>query len=370
MFPKIVFILNSIQHPRCKKRIDEFISSGYEVDVYGFNRNNGMLETNDYTCIGIINKGDSFLKRLHIMRNALLPIANRYKNSHVYFYYFGLDIAIVGTYLNSKPYFYEESDLVHTYHNRIIKNILEMIDCRIIKNSFETILTSEGFKIYHFNNQSPNNVSIIPNKLNPQIVNIAPAVKHANIDMNSLHIAFVGAIRFYSVIRMAMYIARNFPNYTVHFYGGKMPITDSEWNSLYEACMALPNVAVHGAFKNPDDLPSIYSQTDLLISTYDIEFENVQYAEPNKIYEAIYFKTPIIVSKETFLADKVSKLGIGYSVNPNDESEIISFFKSLTLNSINSCEQNCSIIPKSELINCNVSFFTKLSDKFQMSTSN
>lgn len=39
----IVFILNSIQHPRCAKRIDEFLSRGYTVAVYGFSRENGCI---------------------------------------------------------------------------------------------------------------------------------------------------------------------------------------------------------------------------------------------------------------------------------------------------------------------------------------
>ena len=37
---RIVFILNSIQHQRCVKGIQEFICRGYEVEIYGFSRGN------------------------------------------------------------------------------------------------------------------------------------------------------------------------------------------------------------------------------------------------------------------------------------------------------------------------------------------
>ena len=35
---------------------------------------------------------------------------------------------------------------------------------------------------------------------------------------------------------------------------------------------------------------------DMVVATYDVTIENVRYAEPNKIYEAIFFETPIILS--------------------------------------------------------------------------
>ena len=84
------------------------------------------------------------------------------------------------------------------------------------------------------------------------------------------------------------------------------------------------NVHFHGRFKNPDELPSVYSQIDVVISTYDVENINVQYAEPNKLYESIYYRTPIVVSKGTFLAKQVERFHSGYSVDVSKDENIIS----------------------------------------------
>lgn len=75
-----------------------------------------------------------------------------------------------------------------------------------------------------------------------------------------------------------------------------------------ESLKDINNIFFHGAFKNPIDLPKIYSKIDFIVATYDTTTLNPQYAEPNKIYEAIFFRTPIIVSYNSYLANKVNKL--------------------------------------------------------------
>ena len=59
------------------------------------------------------------------------------------------------------------------------------------------------------------------------------------------------------------------------------------------------------------------------MATYDVSGINPRYAEPNKLYEAIFFRTPIIVSRESFLEHKVKELGVGFSVNALDDKDII-----------------------------------------------
>ena len=96
------------------------------------------------------------------------------------------------------------------------------------------------------------------------------------------------------------------------------------------------------------------------MATYDARYENVRYAEPNKIYESIYFETPIVVSSGTFLAEKVKKLGIGYDIDAMNDDEIIKFVSNLSEESLLEKKQNAQKIDKRETLNINEDFFKKL----------
>lgn len=117
------------------------------------------------------------------------------------------------------------------------------------------------------------------------------------------------------------------------------------------------NVFYHGRFKNPNDLPKIYENIDILLCTYDYRIDNVRYAEPNKLYEAIYFRKPIIVSSNTFLSNKVSELNIGYHIDSLDKNSIVSFFNNLTSGSLRTKVNACSAIPREECIMNDTEFF-------------
>ena len=123
------------------------------------------------------------------------------------------------------------------------------------------------------------------------------------------------------------------------------------------------NVHLHGIFKNPQDMPSVYGQLDLVLATYDATSINAQYAEPNKMYESIFFRVPIIVSKGTFLSEKVNRLGIGYAINGLDKDEIRTFLSGLTAESIDAKVKNLMAIPQTEAVNENPEMFKYLKNK-------
>ena len=52
------------------------------------------------------------------------------------------------------------------------------------------------------------------------------------------------------------------------------------------------------------------------------------------MYEAIFFKKPILVSSNTFLAKQVEKYKSGYAINASKDDNIINFINSLTDNGI------------------------------------
>lgn len=346
---KIVFILNSLQIQRVVKRLNEISKYGkYNIEVYAFNRldaGTGVLPTGfKYEIIGEFLNTDSYLRRFIIMYKSLLKLRKKIKEEKNLLYVFGLDVAIITSLLFKKKYIYEEADLVHTYvRNSFIRGIFEKIDKRIIKKSALSIFTSHGFIKYHFESLLYNNILVIPNKLNPSILKCDSLKKNKTLIKN-LKIGFVGSLRFKSVYNFGKILLNDFPQHEFHVYG----IMDKK--GVFSEFFNYKNFFYHGPFKNPEMLCSIYSKLDLILSTYDREYLNIQFAEPNKLYEAIYFETPIIATRGTFLGDKVEKMKIGYTLDPLNETEVKTFISNLTLKDISEKIVNNSKIEKSYLI--------------------
>lgn len=361
MNKKIIFIINSVQNQRCIKRINDFIDHGYFIIAYGYKRNTTIHtkpEKFEIEILDSIPNKKFYFFRLYVYLKNFNKIYKKYKNDNVIFYFFGLDIALIGS-IFTHSFIYEESDLSHTYiRNKHLVKILELIDRYIISRSKLTIFTSEGFLNYHFNDKDKfynDKILVIPNKLNKEIIKLNYNNKKS-INIKKLRIAFVGGARFKSVLNFADVVAKNFPNHEIHFYGNPVDLV----NSFQNLTQQYNNVFFHGPFRNPIDLPKIYENIDLLISTYDVEYDNIKYAEPNKLYESIYFEVPIIVTNGTFLSKKVNELKIGFSLDPLNDIEIVNLFNNISLELINEKIESCRKIPKNELIDDNTLFFSKL----------
>lgn len=358
----IVFLLSSAEIPRTIKRIEEFVEHGYDVKVFAFYRKSKLSiigHSFEIIKIGELSSQQSYYKRLCAMYKGVKEVHKRFSHNTVY-YLFGLDVAIVAKMVGIRKYIYEEADMTHTYIRvGVIRSLLEKLDKRIIRKSLLTVFTSEGFAKYHFGNKVPNNVVFIPNRINKAVYKCEECSKNA-IDIEHLKIGFVGGFRFKSIMNVATYICKNKPSIEFHLFG----VIDDKYADEYKSISNFPNFYYHGSFITPTDLPRIYSQIDLVLSTYDIEFENVRYAEPNKIYEAIYFRTPIIVSSGTFLGDKVNRLGIGYIIDPLCDESIRDFIDGLTLNSINEKIGNLYKLDRTDAVNDNTPIFKRISTFF------
>lgn len=170
----------------------------------------------------------------------------------------------------------------------------------------------------------------------------------------------MGKIRFDSVKSFAEIFCQEYTNAEFHFFGSIGSIKEKE---MFAPLNKYTNCIFHGLFKNPADLPQIYSQLDLVLSTYDVAEDNVRYAEPNKIYESIFFETPIIVSEGCFLGDKVKKLNIGFTVNALDKMAVKQLIDSLTPEIVDDKIESIKQIGKEYAINNNEKFFKMLEQR-------
>lgn len=341
-----VFLLNSCTQPRCHKRIRSFIDLGYTVKVYSFDRNWYSLNRPvdfDIEILADISYG-SYIKRLLIYFKKLSPIFKKHGKKCTY-YCFGMDLALV-TMLFKRKYIYEESDLMYLEYNKIAIPFFRCFDKFIQKKSVASVLTSNGFLDYLYSSV-PTNIFVIPNKLDSNFLKQKrPNVKRH--DLNKIRFAFIGLLRYPNTIFPFIEVMGKFnSNYEFHIWGdGPQGMKD-----LINQCIQENNnVYYHGPFRNPSDLFSIYDRIDINFVCYDTHGLNERVAEPNKLYESIYFNTPIIVSENTYLAKQVEKINNGFVLDCSSTDAIYHFFANLSNENLNIKSNNAFSIPLNEIV--------------------
>jgi len=85
------------------------------------------------------------------------------------------------------------------------------------------------------------------------------------------------------------------------------------------------NIHFYGAFDFFKDSAEIYNSIDVAYVVYDTTniSMNTKLALPNKLYECMYFKVPMVVSKNTYLAERVLKENIGLAIDFTNEEEML-----------------------------------------------
>lgn len=365
MMKKVVFISSGAGNPNDIKRMEEFQAKGYDVYAYYFVRHQDELNHPKgirTEPVGSFTSDSSFLSRYSIIKKGIQTVLNKHKDDDCLFYLFRNDMAIYFSFLSRKPYVFEEADMTHlNFSNVVLRRVLEKRIKHIVKKSVVSVFRSEGFVQCHFGDYKPDNVWVIPNRLHPDVLSL-PAREHRRFDPKKIVVGFVGGIRYDSIYSFADFFLKNFPQHELHFYGYfTVEVTEKKFSALKK----YPNCFFHGRFKSPDDLPDIYSKIDLLLSTYNVESINPRYAEPNKLYESIYFGVPIIVSSNSYIADKVSRLSIGYDVNAFDESDVVNLVRSLTPESVEQRRNNINKIDKMSCVNRNDDFFDFLDERIK-----
>ena len=358
---KIVFILETIDAPRMLKRIQEFIDNKYDVEVYGFKhfREKSLNQPVSFkiNVIGEINQA-SYIKRIKGIIKGIRTVLKATKGQEVLYYIPNLDVAMFFRILSRADYVFEESDLKHTYvHSKFIQGILEWIDKKVIRRSVVSAFTSEGFVKYHFGDNPPANICYVFNRLNAKILDF-PIPDKRIINIKNIKFGFVGKATFKAIYSFSKHIVENYNEHEVHFYG----TTDSRDDATVKELSGHQNFYLHGRFKNPDDLPNIYEDIDIVIALYDVDSINVLYAEPNKLYEAMYYRVPILVSTGTYLAEKVHRLGMGFDIDATHPDEIDTFISWLTTQKYDEVVGNIERIERYEAINDNSVLFDRIKE--------
>lgn len=343
---EIVFLQNSATQPRCHKRYRSFVEAGVDGTVYSFHRNwyNVNLPKDiEINSLGDITSGNH-VKRLVYYIRKIKPVFRKHPNA--VFYCYGLDIAFVA-YLFGRKYVYEESDLIYLPYKPLLRKIIQKLDLFVQRHSVATVLTSQGFLEYLYD-VKPENVFVFPNKLPSVYESISRPQPVNSFNMIKLRFAFVGLLRYETTVTPFIDELMKFnSNYEFHFWGDGDDKGKAYVNKL---CEKYENVQYHGPFRNPDDLPQIYSKFDINFVCYEIISDNERTAEPNKLYESLFYLKPMMVTPGTYLSRVVKRIGNGFVVNCHDKKNICTFLESLSQQKLMEKVQSCSNIPSNEII--------------------
>lgn len=126
-----------------------------------------------------------------------------------------------------------------------------------------------------------------------------------------LTIGFVGGIRYYEENKQLLLQLKNNDRYFMEYVGKTHPGCD-----LHTFCIKenVDNVAFKPAYVN-EQKPHIYQSIDLINAIYGSQSPEVCLALPNKLYDCVLFKKPILVSKGTYLAELVERYRLGLPVD-------------------------------------------------------
>ena len=357
----IVFLLDSISQPRCIKRINSFIDNGFEVLVYGYDRGkynvNAMIVDKQIQIIGKRVDGKNYISNFFSNQKEIRKIVKSHNSNDSIFFSFGFAFTLALKINGCSNYIYEISDIIYGYkHFKYLRWIFKKVDKFLIRKSLITVLTSEGFGAYLYKDNWPSKLLVQTNRLSSYFAE-RPREFFKEIRNEKLVFAFIGAFRSPDTIfRFAENIGKKYPQHEFHFYGD----SHSRFNlEVIKISQKYTNVKYFGSFKSPEDLDSIYQNINIVIACYDTQDLNERILEPNKFYEALYFKKPIIVSEQTFLAEKVKKLGCGFAIDASSDNSITTFLTNLSSKDLENVVDNINKVPISEIVDDNSSNIIK-----------
>lgn len=237
------------------------------------------------------------------------------------------------------------------FKNRFILDIRDFTDedqfiykrlvDKLIKTSYMTCISSKGFyrwlsknsKIHIFHNYD---------------INKKISEKKPSWNINDIVIGYVGLIN-YEVPNMLMIQALKNEKNIRFIYKGKI----EEACRLKKKCeeRKYSHVDFTGPYQNQDKF-SLYENIDIINAVYGNDSLVVTSALPNKLYDALVLRKPIMATKGTYLGEIVEKyhLGIALDLEGDIQKQITNFIKYFNFDSFDKGVRICFDLIRKEQI--------------------
>lgn len=184
---------------------------------------------------------------------------------------------------------------------------------RIVENSVATFVSSDAFRRF-LPEQHASKIYTSHNIL-------SDALLHRNekelygIPSDKIRIAFWGFIRHEEINKEIIRKIAADSRFELHYYGREQQVAKNL--KAYADELKAENVFFHGEY-TPEQRYEFVRQTDIIHNIY--YDANTMLAMGNKYYDGIIFRIPQICMSESFMGERVSKKGVGYSCNPYEKN--------------------------------------------------
>lgn len=201
--------------------------------------------------------------------------------------------------LDIRDYSYEK----YSWYKKIVE--------KLIANSYFTAISSNGFKTF----LPQSNKIITCHNIGSDFPKEKEGVDLKNKE--KITIGFVGGIRYFEENCKLINVFANNPKYQLAYIGRKNLDCDLE---AYCKRNNIKNVLFQGDFNNADK-PEIYKGIDFINSVYGNGSLEVTTLLPNRLYDGILFKKPVLASKGTYLGKIVDEYKLGIVVDINEQNK-------------------------------------------------
>ncbi len=354
---KIVFLLSHAPIPRFVKKV-KLLKSKHNVILIYWNRSGkkntsiyGPIRLNDDIQVFPFNKKvlhSKILRAFFYLFFSLKSIITIYKCKPNIIHVANLDMLLIA-YIYSKiicdiDIIYEIGDLPsflfadNEGFMKIFRILYIKLEKQLTKYITKIILTSPYFwKKYYSEFIDESKYFFLANaSLENIFKDYEPKDKH------NYTIGYIGSIRYWNQIKLLIDAIDNFDPTIKLFFAGDGP----SLNKLINYIKNKPNCIYYGSYNYESEASKLYSKINCIYSVYDNKLQNVQIALPNRLYDAILTRLPIISADNTQLGNFISKFEIGFQVDINNPNRLIDIIEELRDNPLltKKIEENCAVL--------------------------
>lgn len=332
----ILFLLTLQPNPRFVKQIN-YLNDKYSVSVLYYRRDT-MVDYSKQINSSVMQKdlgeipNGKYLKRIFIFLKSIIKLKKHIKDNNISHIVFDKLDAFVIYYLMRIIYWrsnkiiniLEVPDLKKiNFDNRITAKIYRYIERKWMNKYINKLLvTSPEYYNAYYKCFYKGKCFVLENK--PLSSNLPNRIKKdVKENLKVLTIGLIGGLNRGKPIKALLNLVSKTEWLNLKVYGlGRDEKIIEEYANKYS------NIEFHGSFNFFTDVNDIYKEIDVAYIVYDTTniSMNTKLALPNKLYECMYFGIPMIVSKDTYLAERVINDKIGLAIDFTDESEMIAAF--------------------------------------------
>lgn len=365
MSPPIILFSFFIDHPGIARRLIYFTDAGYRVSLVGVARGDVMpveLSTNVESVFksrkGILGGLSARLKACW----ALLKLIRTNRNPVIVAR--ALPAATIAAFLAR---YNREAVVIYgifDIHPRqadpgFLNSLIKMVERKVLSNVDVLALTSPGFlnEFYRKRHERLPKVFIWENKIPKSFTerfNIIERTTKAHDFQPTFRqnkaprIVYPGTLRCEDSLAILSQVACTHKRCELHLWGRAKNLTAFEFAGSFKGGR---EVCYHGVYAYPDQLPEVYEDMEFCWAIDAVRStDNSAWLLPNRIYEAAFFRVPVIALAGTYTARWVEQNGTGFILPKISESSICRLLDDVTeedylgvINKLQTMEQSKAI---------------------------